>query len=87
MPINSGFPDVYTPPPTNPPPPVPPPPTPWGSLSIKVWDRLSAYGSRHTGGANFALADGSIRFLRNSTSFATLSGLSTRAGGEVVLVE
>jgi len=87
VPIGSGFPDQYVPPPTNPPPPTPPPPIPWGTLGPKIWDRLSAYGSRHLGGANFAFADGSIRFLRNSTPFATVASLSTRAGGEVVGVE
>jgi len=80
--INSTFPDTYVPPPTNPPPPTPPPPIPWGTHGPKVWDRLSAYGSRHAGGANFALADGSVRFFRGSS--ATLAAMSTRAGGEIV---
>jgi prepilin-type processing-associated H-X9-DG protein/prepilin-type N-terminal cleavage/methylation domain-containing protein len=47
-------------------------------------DRLCAFGSRHPGGANFALADGSVRFLANTTSLLLLRGLSTRAGGEVI---
>jgi prepilin-type processing-associated H-X9-DG protein len=41
-------------------------------------------GSYHTGGANIALADGSVRFLRDSTSPQTLVALCTRAGGEVL---
>jgi prepilin-type N-terminal cleavage/methylation domain-containing protein/prepilin-type processing-associated H-X9-DG protein len=38
----------------------------------------------HTGGANLALADGSVRFLQESISFATFAQLVTRNGGEVV---
>ncbi|OWK42335.1 DUF1559 domain-containing protein [Fimbriiglobus ruber] len=84
--INTGFPTAYIPPPPKTPP-VPPPPVPWSSININVWNRLSTYGSRHTGGANFALADGSVRFLPDSTPIPTLAALSTRAGGEVVSVE
>lgn len=46
--------------------------------------RLNAFGSRHAGGANFTLTDGSVRFLNESVDARVLRGLSTRAGGEVV---
>jgi prepilin-type N-terminal cleavage/methylation domain-containing protein/prepilin-type processing-associated H-X9-DG protein len=46
-------------------------------------DRLCAFGSGHGGGANFAFADMSVRFLKETTSLATLQALSTRAGDEV----
>ena len=42
------------------------------------------FGSWHTGGANFALCDGSVRFVTNSADPAAVVGLSTIAGGEVV---
>jgi prepilin-type N-terminal cleavage/methylation domain-containing protein/prepilin-type processing-associated H-X9-DG protein len=46
--------------------------------------RVCAFGSNHGGGANFALADGSVRFIAESIPLATLRQLATRAGGEVV---
>jgi prepilin-type processing-associated H-X9-DG protein/prepilin-type N-terminal cleavage/methylation domain-containing protein len=44
----------------------------------------SCFGSRHANGANFALADGSVVFLINSTEPAVLAALGTAAGGEMV---
>jgi len=46
--------------------------------------RVSAFGSGHVGGAQFGLADGSVRFVSENISMATLRGLATRAGGEVI---
>ena len=42
------------------------------------------FASRHTGGANFLFADGSVRFIKNSVSYRTFLSLATRDGGEVV---
>jgi prepilin-type N-terminal cleavage/methylation domain-containing protein/prepilin-type processing-associated H-X9-DG protein len=40
--------------------------------------------SRHTGGVNVLLADGSVRFVQDSISLQTWRALGSRAGGEVV---
>jgi prepilin-type N-terminal cleavage/methylation domain-containing protein/prepilin-type processing-associated H-X9-DG protein len=51
---------------------------------LKADERINAFGSLHSGGANFCFADGSVRFLSDSTPLVTLRALTTRAGGEVV---
>jgi len=40
--------------------------------------------SRHPGGVNMALGDGSVRFIKNTINVATWRALGTRAGGEVI---
>jgi len=42
------------------------------------------FWARHPGGAHFAFADGSVRFLKEKRPIAILRALATRAGGEVV---
>jgi prepilin-type processing-associated H-X9-DG protein len=60
-------------------------PGPWSTPCRDFeYKREGAYGSGHGGGANVGFADGSVRFLRDSLSLATLQALSTRAGGEVI---
>jgi prepilin-type N-terminal cleavage/methylation domain-containing protein/prepilin-type processing-associated H-X9-DG protein len=45
-----------------------------------------SFGSYHPGGAMFAMCDGSVKFLPDSTNLATYQALATRAGSEVVQV-
>ena len=47
-------------------------------------DRANAWGSGHTGGANFALTDGSVRFLRNDISMAVFLLVAKRNDGQVI---
>ncbi|AGA30672.1 DUF1559 domain-containing protein [Singulisphaera acidiphila] len=44
----------------------------------------NAFGSRHSGGANFLFVDGSVRFIKNSINLATYQALSSRGDGEVI---
>jgi prepilin-type N-terminal cleavage/methylation domain-containing protein/prepilin-type processing-associated H-X9-DG protein len=57
---------------------------PSGGDAPALLNRSAAFGSGHPSGANFAFADGHVRFLRDSTSLWVLKALSTSAGGEVV---
>jgi len=46
-----------------------------------------AFGSRHTGGANFALGDGSVRFISNSVATNIYAAIGSRNGGEALNLE
>jgi len=47
------------------------------------WGQI-AFRSLHPGGVNFAKADGSVMFVKNSINLLTYRALGTRAGGEVI---
>jgi prepilin-type N-terminal cleavage/methylation domain-containing protein/prepilin-type processing-associated H-X9-DG protein len=47
------------------------------------WGQI-AFRSLHPGGVNFAMADGSVKFIKSSISYLTWWSLGTRNGGEVI---
>jgi prepilin-type processing-associated H-X9-DG protein len=46
--------------------------------------QVCSFGSLHPGGANYAMADGSVRFIKESINQQAYHAQGTRAGGEVV---
>jgi prepilin-type processing-associated H-X9-DG protein len=50
------------------------------------WPDCYSFHSSHTGGLQFAMADGSVKFVTNDIAIATYRGLATIAGGETVTV-
>jgi prepilin-type N-terminal cleavage/methylation domain-containing protein len=54
---------------------------------VNRWPTRYSFRSAHSGGLSFALADGSVRFVRDSIPLATYRAMGTRAGGEVVANE
>jgi prepilin-type N-terminal cleavage/methylation domain-containing protein/prepilin-type processing-associated H-X9-DG protein len=51
----------------------------WSNLSLNVTTR-----SQHPGGVNSLMADGSVKFVKNTVNVATWQALGTRNGGEVI---
>jgi prepilin-type N-terminal cleavage/methylation domain-containing protein/prepilin-type processing-associated H-X9-DG protein len=60
------------------------PPGAPGTPSWQIADRIAAYGSNHSGGANMCMADCSVSFMSDSTDRVVLWALSTIRGGETV---
>lgn len=54
------------------------PPTP------RDWPNVMSFRSYHSGGANFCLADGSVRFIADTIEMKVYQALSTKAGREAV---
>ena len=54
----------------------------WGDQPCK-----RAFNSGHSGGANWALGDGSVRFISYSVDVNQLMNMATMAGGEVATVQ
>ncbi len=55
-----------------------------GFATNYVNDRLSAWGSNHSSGANFCFADGSVNYYEDRMDLTVLQALSTIRGGETV---
>jgi len=47
------------------------------------WPNVYSFRSRHTGGGQFGLADGSVRFVRATISLPQYRASATISGGEV----
>ena len=54
-----------------------------GECAINCNNSFEIYAF-HSGGANAAMADGSVRFLREGMNIRTLAALATRGAGEVI---
>jgi prepilin-type N-terminal cleavage/methylation domain-containing protein/prepilin-type processing-associated H-X9-DG protein len=50
------------------------------------WPDLYSFRSKHTQGANFAMADGSVRYIPENIDISIYRGLASYNGGEVVQV-
>jgi prepilin-type processing-associated H-X9-DG protein len=53
-------------------------------LSLQSSDPMLGMGSKHPGGLNATMADGAVRFLKNTISAQALKALVTRNGGEPI---
>jgi len=57
---------------------------PCTTTSTSTLPRMQLVRSRHSGGVNAAMCDGSVRFIRNSISLTTWRALGSAQGGEVL---
>jgi len=55
-----------------------------GGSDAGNWPHWYSFRSQHPGGGNFAMCDGSVKFLKNSINMSIYQALSTRALGEVI---
>ena len=55
-----------------------------GASDLGTWYHWYSFRSQHPGGGNFAMCDGSVKFLKNSININTYQALSTRAQSEVI---
>jgi prepilin-type N-terminal cleavage/methylation domain-containing protein/prepilin-type processing-associated H-X9-DG protein len=57
--------------------------TPKGPRCVYAW----VFSSYHTGGANFAMCDGSVRFIRETIDYTNFVWMNTKSGGEVITAD
>jgi prepilin-type N-terminal cleavage/methylation domain-containing protein/prepilin-type processing-associated H-X9-DG protein len=55
-----------------------------GSSDTGSWTHWYNFRSMHPGGGNFAMCDGSVRFIKNSINMFTYQAISTRGQNEIV---
>jgi prepilin-type N-terminal cleavage/methylation domain-containing protein/prepilin-type processing-associated H-X9-DG protein len=60
-----------------------PPNPPCTTTSTPTYPRLIAARSRHSGGVNAAMCDGSVHFVNNNVSAVTWAAIGSAQGGEV----
>jgi len=53
-------------------------------IKFDQWNEVRGFKSLHPGGAQFALADGSVHYVSEDIDGATYRGMSTRSGDEIV---
>jgi prepilin-type N-terminal cleavage/methylation domain-containing protein/prepilin-type processing-associated H-X9-DG protein len=53
-------------------------------LTCRMGGATKGFKSAHPGGANFAFADGSVHFLKNTINLIMYNALGSRNGGEVI---
>lgn len=51
------------------------------------WFRVCGFKSLHAGGAQFALGDGSVRFVPVTVDYRVYNNVGTRAGGETAVID
>jgi prepilin-type N-terminal cleavage/methylation domain-containing protein/prepilin-type processing-associated H-X9-DG protein len=56
---------------------------PWNTWGQDVWG-VAPPTSNHPGGVNMGMADGSVKFIKDTVNMQTWWGLGTRNGGEVI---
>jgi prepilin-type N-terminal cleavage/methylation domain-containing protein/prepilin-type processing-associated H-X9-DG protein len=58
----------------------------YSAAAAAACKQLGQWGFRslHPGGANFAIADGSVKFIKNSVNYPVYMGLGSRAGNEIL---
>jgi len=61
------------------------------AITLNMWklnptadESAASFGSLHSGGANFLMGDGSVKFVRDSITTTTYSAMMSRNGGEAV---
>ncbi|WP_435006620.1 DUF1559 domain-containing protein [Tundrisphaera lichenicola] len=55
-----------------------------GASDTGSWHHWYSFRSVHPGGANFAMCDGSVKFIKSTINMSTYQSLSTRGMGEII---